>query len=106
MNDEKLANLLAILGNTTRLKIYKFLIKAGKEGVNVSTIQGHLKIPSSTLSHHISKLVQANIIKQERAGRALRCSANYKLLDMIIFELKDQCCVGLDEKICNLNASF
>lgn len=95
MDDEKLANLLAILGNKTRLQIYKFLIKVGKNGINVASIKEHLNIPASTLSHHISKLLNADIIKQTRVKKELICTANYELLEMILSELKDQCCVGV-----------
>lgn len=97
MDDEKLANLLAILGNKTRLQIYKFLIKVGKDGINVASIKEHLNIPASTLSHHISKLLNADIIKQTRVKKELICTANYELLEMILNELKDQCCVGVYE---------
>ena len=96
MNEEKLVKCLAQLGNITRLRIFRLLVKAGKEGLSVGKIQEKLVIPASTLSHHISKLLNLDLVKQERKGTVLNCFANYTLLDDVISELQDQCC--LDDK--------
>lgn len=95
MNDEILAKCLCELGNITRLKVFKLLVKAGKEGISVGTIQETLQVPASTLSHHISKLISANLISQKREGRTLFCIANFDILKEVISLLQDQCCVGL-----------
>ena len=96
MNEEQLVKCLAQLGNLTRLRIFRLLVKAGVDGLSVGKIQEELKVPGSTLSHHITKLVNLNLIRQEREGRVLHCKANYELLDDVINELKDQCCVGIN----------
>jgi DNA-binding transcriptional ArsR family regulator len=97
MNEEQLVKCLAQLGNLTRLRIFRLLVKAGIDGLSVGKIQEELKIPGSTLSHHITKLVNLNLIRQEREGRVLHCKANYELLDDVINELKDQCCMGINK---------
>jgi len=94
MNEEELVNCLAQLGNITRLRIFRLLVKAGEKGLSVGQIQEELKVPGSTLSHHITKLSTLNLVRQEREGRVLHCTANYELLDLVIKELKDQCCIG------------
>lgn len=96
MTDEQLVKCLAQLGNITRLKIFKLLIKAGSKGLSVGKIQEELSIPGSTLSHHITKLTTLDLVRQEREGRVLHCTANFELLDMVINELKSQCCVGIE----------
>ncbi|PLY07464.1 MAG: transcriptional regulator [Arcobacter sp.] len=95
MNDEQLSKCLAELGNITRLKIFKLLVKAGEEGLPVGTIQEKLNVPGSTLSHHITKLMSANLVIQRREGRTLFCTANYEVLNEVVALLKDQCCVGI-----------
>jgi DNA-binding transcriptional ArsR family regulator len=40
---------LAALGNRTRLRIFKLLVRAGREGTNIGTLQRHLGIPATTL---------------------------------------------------------
>ncbi|NOX16291.1 MAG: helix-turn-helix transcriptional regulator [Epsilonproteobacteria bacterium] len=95
MNDEQLAKCLAELGNITRLRIFKLLIKAGKKGLPVGAIQKSLDIPASTLSHHLSKLLSQNLIHKNRAGTIQNCIANYDILDTVVDELKEKCCSGV-----------
>lgn len=97
MEEEKLVKCLAQLGNLSRLRIFRLLVQAGKEGLSVGKIQEELDIPGSTLSHHISKLTNLDLVSQRREGRVLHCTANYELLDIVISELKSQCCVGIKD---------
>ena len=94
MNTKETADCLAELGNVTRLEIYRFLVKMGKNGVPVGDVQKKLDIPSSTLSHHISKLVKVGLISQERDGRTLYCQPQYERLQGIIDYLASECCEG------------
>lgn len=82
------------LGHPTRLKIFKYLVKAGEPGVPVGEVQRELDIPGSTLSHHISALISAGLISQTRDGRVLNCVARYQALQEIIDFLMDECCTG------------
>ena len=93
MNTEETAKCLAELGHVTRLQIYRFLVRMGKS-VSVGDIQQELSIPSSTLSHHISRLTKAELISQERDGRVLYCSPQFTRLQGIIDFLVDECCEG------------
>ena len=63
---DKAASLLSQLGNTTRLKIVRELVKAGNAGKPVGEIRDVLDIPNSTLSHHLNHLKNAGLIRQER----------------------------------------
>ena len=54
---EKAASQLEALGNTTRLRIYRALVRAGEEGMPVGRLQEKLDIAASTLSHHLKRLV-------------------------------------------------
>lgn len=92
MKIENAAAQLAELGHVTRLEIYRNLVKAGNSGLCVSEIQTQLKIPGSTLSHHINKLIHVGLIKQEREGRTLHCIAQYQKLEQLITFLNEECC--------------
>lgn len=94
MNIDTAAEQLAELGHTTRLQIYRILIRAGHNGLAVSEVQHKLDIPGSTLSHHISRLVKVGLVSQIREGRVLRCQAQYQQLDKLIHFLSDECCFG------------
>ena len=44
---------LEALGNPTRLKIFRALVRAGDNGLPVGKLQSKLDIEPSTLSHHL-----------------------------------------------------
>lgn len=93
MQLEFVAKALKELGHTTRLSIYKTVVKAGYQGIAVGGLQETLGIPGSTLSHHISSLASAGLISQRREGRTLYCVAEYQCLEGVIGFLQDECCV-------------
>ena len=97
MKHEDAAKRLGELGNTTRLAIFRYLVKVGPDGVPVGQIQKALGIPASTLSHHISRLMSVGLIKQDRASRTLYCTAQYGALQELIDFLQSECCVGVTQ---------
>jgi DNA-binding transcriptional ArsR family regulator len=94
---EDAAKRLSELGNTTRLAIFRYLVKVGPDGVPVGQIQKALGIPGSTLSHHIARLMSVGLIKQDRASRTLYCTAQYAALRELIDFLQSECCIGIAE---------
>ncbi|WP_286266875.1 ArsR/SmtB family transcription factor [Thalassotalea atypica] len=93
MDIEIIAKALKELGHPTRLAIFKRLVKAGEQGISVGSVQEELVIPGSTLSHHISGLASAGLIKQRREGRTLFCVVEYDKLLAVISFLQDECCI-------------
>ncbi len=100
MEIEQAAKALKELGHPTRLSLFKVLVKAGYVGLPVGDIKEKLGIPNSTLSHHISKLITVNLIRQKRDGRTLFCIPQYSSLNELIVFLQDECCLG-DDASCN-----
>lgn len=92
MKIETAAAQLEALGNTTRLTIYRTLVRAGENGLPVGKLQLKLDIAGSTLSHHIKKLVEVNLVSQERQATTLICRANYSSMNGLIGYLADECC--------------
>ncbi|MDD2389616.1 MAG: helix-turn-helix transcriptional regulator [Desulfobacterales bacterium] len=97
MEHENAAKCLAELGNTTRLSIFRYLVRAGRGGVPVGDLQRALKVPASTLSHHISRLVSAGLIQQVRESRILYCVPQYDVLSELIHFLMSECCTGVGD---------
>jgi DNA-binding transcriptional ArsR family regulator len=89
---ETAASMLSQLGNITRLKIVRELVRAGEGGMPVGEIRNILKIPNSTLSHHLSHLRNAGLVRQEREGTVLRCFIEFVHLDGIVAFLTEECC--------------
>lgn len=92
MNIEVAAAQLESLGNPSRLKIYRILVRAGVDGLPVGGLQQKVQIPASTLSHHCRKLIEADLVTQERIGTTLICRANYQSMTSLIGFLSDECC--------------
>lgn len=92
MNIETAASQLEALGNATRLTIYRTLVRAGDNGLPVGKLQLKLDIAASTLSHHIKKLIEVNLVSQERQATTLICRANYTSMNGLIGYLSDECC--------------
>ena len=86
---------LEALGNPTRLEIFRLLVQAGAEGAPVGQLQKSLKIPASTLSHHISRLLRVGLVTQERRSRLLICRADYDAMQGLLGFLTDNCCGGV-----------
>lgn len=97
MKLEDAAAHLEALGNPTRLKIYRALVRAGAAGLSVGRLQDKLKIAPSTLSHHIKTLVVADLITQTRDATTLMCHANYDVMRGLVDFLVAECCAEATE---------
>ena len=93
MKLDAIAKCLKELGHPTRLAVFQRLVKSGFNGLAVGKIQEELNIPGSTLSHHISSLVSAGLIKQRRESRTLFCVVEYDNLQQVINFLQLECCI-------------
>ncbi|WP_031337268.1 helix-turn-helix transcriptional regulator [Rhodopseudomonas sp. B29] len=85
------------LGNPTRLKIYRALVRAGEAGTPVGRLQERLKIAPSTLSHHLKTLVSAGLIRQVRDATTLNCHANYDAMRGLMDFMVAECCADAVE---------
>lgn len=83
---------LEALGNPTRLKIYRALVRAGAEGMAVGRLQTKLDAAASTLSHHLKSLVTVGLVTQTREGTTLVCHANYDLMRDLLGYMVEECC--------------
>ena len=96
MDHESAAASLAELGNTHRLAVFRFLVRAGHDGASVGDIQKALDIPSSTLSHHLSRMAKVGLIRQNKQSRTITCIPEYQHLEDLIAFLQEKCCLGVD----------
>lgn len=92
MNIEEAADQLEALGNSTRLQVYRTLVRAGDAGMPVGRLQEKIGIAASTLSHHLKRLVETGLVTQERQATTLICRAQYPAMRALIGYLSDECC--------------
>jgi ArsR family transcriptional regulator, arsenate/arsenite/antimonite-responsive transcriptional repressor len=91
---------LSALAQESRLEIFRYLVRAGKNGVPAGKIGERLDMPLSTLSFHLNQLKQAGLILCRREGRTLFYSANYDSMNDLMAYLTENCCQGQPEE-CN-----
>ena len=94
METKNAAELLAALGQESRLAIFRLLVEAGPAGVNASAIGERLGLPGATLSFHLAHLSRVGLIRGERESRFIRYSAAYATMDELIAFLTRNCCQG------------
>ncbi len=95
MKLEAAARQLESLGNPTRLKLYRALVRAGQDGLPVGRLQDKLAIAASTLSHHLAKLIATGLVTQERQGTTLICRAHYPAMNGLVGFLVNECCLDV-----------
>src|SRR5574337_515005 len=88
----KYADMFSAMGNDARLRIMQLLLKAHPEGLVVGDIQTELEIPNSTLSHHLDKLKNEDLVLVRREGTFLRYTANTEALTESLQFLYAECC--------------
>ena len=86
------ADMFSAMGTEARLRIMQLLLQAHPEGLVVGEIQQELDIPNSTLSHHLDKLRNEDLVRVTRESTFLRYSANTEALEEILRFLYAECC--------------
>ena len=86
------AEMFSAMGTEARLRIMRLLLSAHPDGMVVGDIGSELDIPASTLSHHLDKLKNEDLVNVRREGTFLRYSANADALREILAFLYAECC--------------
>jgi DNA-binding transcriptional ArsR family regulator len=88
----KYADMFSAMGTDARLRIMQLLLTAHPEGLVVGEIQEELGIPGSTLSHHLDKLRNEDLVQVRRESTFLRYTANTDALQELLKFLYAECC--------------
>lgn len=86
------ADMFAAMGAEPRLRIMQLLLTAHPRGLAAGEIQRDLRIPASTLSHHLDKLKNKDLVRVRREGTFLWYTVNTESLREIINFLYAECC--------------
>ncbi|NEO84771.1 MAG: winged helix-turn-helix transcriptional regulator [Spirulina sp. SIO3F2] len=95
MDDSAIADIaaaFAALGQPTRLKIVRLLLSAYPQGLPAGEIQKELGIAGPTLSHHLDKLRQVDIVTAKKDRQWIWYSARSQALKHLIDFLFEECC--------------
>jgi DNA-binding transcriptional ArsR family regulator len=70
----------------------RLLLSAHPDGMVVGEIGTELEVTASTLSHHLEKLKNEDLVRVQREGTFLRYSANTAVLEQLLGFLYAECC--------------
>lgn len=85
---------LKALAQSTRLAVFRLLMKRGTNGLPAGAIAEQLQIPQNTLSAHLNILSNAGLIAADRQGRKLIYSVQIGAIRQFIGYLVNDCCDG------------
>jgi len=88
----RFADMLSAMGTEPRLRIVRLLLSAHPKGMVVGDIAAELDIAGSTLSHHLDKLKNEDLVNVTREGTFLWYSANTQALQELLGFLYAECC--------------
>lgn len=86
------ADMFSAMSTEVRLRIMRLLLSAHPEGMVTGNLQSELGIPASTLSYHLDKLKNENLVTVRRKGTYLWYSANTEALQELLTFLFAECC--------------
>ena len=95
MKHSSAAASLAALGHDARLTIFRLLVRAGHDGLNIGEIGQHLGMAASTLAYHLKTLVEAGLVTQERQGRQIVNRVDFDVMHQTVSFLTSECCSGV-----------
>lgn len=87
MNLKQIEKVSKALGDSNRLKIVK-AIQGNQGRLECTSISSFLNLAQPSISHHIKKLVEAELIQPHKEGRFYFYSLNNEVLDTYLATLK------------------
>ena len=97
MESENVVLALAALAQSTRLDVFRLLVKQEPDGLAAGDIARALAVPQNTMSSHLAVLSRAGLISAQRFSRSIIYRAELShLRAVMLFMLKD-CCEGRPE---------
>jgi DNA-binding transcriptional ArsR family regulator len=96
---DKRVEQFSALGQGDRLEIFRLLVRVGPEGNCVDEIKRLLKMPGSTLSHHLDALTRSGLLKAQRSGRFIYYAVNWPETAQLIRFLTEDCCADMHTRL-------
>jgi ArsR family transcriptional regulator len=89
---ERHAEQFGALGHPARLSLLRHIVQAGAEGISTTELQEKMDMPWTTLNHHLSRLVNAELVNVQRDGKFAFHTADYVALKKLTDFLWEDCC--------------
>lgn len=85
---------LHALGQHTRLKIFRLLLRCEPEGITAAEIAEAIGASKKTVSSHLAILTRSRLVAGSRHGRSIICHANIEGVRSLMSYLLADCCNG------------
>jgi DNA-binding transcriptional ArsR family regulator len=88
---------LAALAQTTRLEVFRMLIKHEPQGLAAGEIAKALAVPQNTMSAHLAVLSRAGLVTARRISRSIVYRADLARFRAVMLFMLNDCCDGRPE---------
>jgi DNA-binding transcriptional ArsR family regulator len=88
---------LAALGQSTRLEVFRLLVRCAPNGLPAGAIAATIDCPNNTLSSHLAILARAGLVRGTRDGRSITYRADLDGMRALVAFLLTDCCNGHPE---------
>jgi ArsR family transcriptional regulator len=97
MESEQAILALAALAQSTRLSVFRLLVKHEPEGLAAGDIAKALAVPQNTMSAHLAILARARLVMSERHSRSIIYRADLAAYQRLTSFMVEDCCGGRTE---------
>jgi DNA-binding transcriptional ArsR family regulator len=97
MESEHAILALAALAQSTRLGVFRLLVKHEPEGLAAGDIAKALTIPQNTMSSHLAILSRAGLVSAQRFSRSIVYRADLTRFQAVVLFMLRDCCDGRPE---------
>jgi ArsR family transcriptional regulator, arsenate/arsenite/antimonite-responsive transcriptional repressor len=97
MEIEKSILAFAALAQSTRLGVFRLLVKHEPDGLAAGDIARELAVPQNTMSAHLAILARAGLVMSERKSRSIIYRASLMTVQDLTSFMVEDCCGGRAE---------
>jgi len=97
MESEQAILALAALAQSTRLDVFRLLVKQEPDGLAAGEIAKSLAVPQNTMSSHLAILSRAGLVTAQRFSRSIVYRADLGVFHSVMLFMLRDCCDGRPE---------
>jgi ArsR family transcriptional regulator, arsenate/arsenite/antimonite-responsive transcriptional repressor len=94
MESEAVILALAALAQSTRLDVFRLLVKHEPKGLAAGDIAKAVAVPQNTMSSHLAVLSRAGLVSARRFSRSIVYRADLTRFGGVVQFLLEDCCGG------------
>jgi DNA-binding transcriptional ArsR family regulator len=94
MESEQVTLSFAALAQSTRLGVFRLLVKHEPDGLAAGDIAKAIAVPQNTMSAHLAILARAGLVMSERKSRSIIYRADLAAFQRLTSFMVEDCCGG------------